>query len=98
MLPTNANVTIQTKKKMVGEVDAVVAFVTQGAQRIDAGLISKEDREAGERLLKAGVVRGKARELAFDLVQAGKGYQRMYVVGLGDETKLSTETLRQAAG
>ncbi len=98
MLPTNTDVTIQTKNKPPGDLDAVVMFVVEGSKNIEAAMLSTEDRAAGDRLLKAGVVRGKARELAFDLVEAGKGFRRVYVVGLGGEAKVTAETLRQAAG
>jgi leucyl aminopeptidase len=98
MLPTSTDVTVQTKNKLAGDADAVVVFVVEGAKRIEAAMLSAEDRGAGDRLLKAGVVRGKARELAFDLIEAGKGFRRVYVVGLGKEDKVTTETLRQASG
>src|SRR4051794_26593240 len=99
MLPTSTDVTLTTKSKVPPNVDAIAAFVTQGQKDAAAPLLSDEDRAAVARLLSAGVVRGKAKELAFDLVDAGKGrHRRVYVVGLGQADKVGAETIRQAAG
>src|SRR5262249_40333195 len=52
-----------------------------------------------ERLLSAKVIRGKAKEIAFDLVDAGEGkHRRVYAVGVGPEEKVTAETIRQSAG
>src|SRR5207248_2581820 len=67
----------------------------------DAGVnvLAEEDKRAIERLLSAKVIAGKTRELAFDLVDAGRGrHRRVYAIGLGAVEKVSAETLRQAAG
>ena len=98
MLPTSTDLTVQTKAKAPPGLDAVVVFITEGAKKIEAQTLSADDRAAATRLIKAGVVRGKAREVAFDLVESGKHFRRVYVVGLGSAGKLNAEALRQSAG
>ncbi|HEX8522704.1 MAG TPA: leucyl aminopeptidase [Tepidisphaeraceae bacterium] len=98
MIPTSTNVAVDVKSKTPADVDAVVLFIAQGVKAIDAEALSAQERVAGERLIRAGAVQGKPREFAFDLVESGKGFRRVYVIGLGEEKKLTTETLRQAAG
>jgi leucyl aminopeptidase len=99
MLPTSTDVTIAVKPKPPADADAVVAFITQGAADAGVNVISKDDHRAIARLITAGVVRGKAKEIAFDLVDSGKGkHRRVYVVGLGAAEKVTAETIRQAAG
>src|SRR5215207_2088441 len=96
MLPTSTDVTISVKPKPPADADASVAFITADA---DGATDSSEDSRAVKRLLDAGVVRGKAKEIAFDLVEAGKGkHRRVYAVGVGAAAKVSAETVRQAAG
>ena len=93
MLPTSTDVTITVKPKSPADADAEIGFITADATA--AG----ENGRAVQRLLDAGVVRGKAKEMAFDLVEAGKGtYRRVYAVGLGAAEKVTAETIRQAAG
>ena len=75
MLPTNTDVTIAVKPKSAGGVEAVVAFVTQGATDAGVNVLAREDHDSIRRLLKAGVIQGKAKEIAFDLVEAAKGKQ-----------------------
>jgi leucyl aminopeptidase len=99
MLPTSTDVTIAVKPSVPVNADAVVAFVTQGATRMNAPQLSDADRRAVGRLLAAGVVSGKTKELAFDLVDAGRGkHRRVFAVGLGPTDKVSAESIRQAAG
>jgi leucyl aminopeptidase len=101
MLPTSTDVTVQLKSQPPADADAVVVFATQGAKWADVARGAEADvGRAVERLLAAGVVRGKAKELAFDLLSSsGKGKsRRVYVAGLGDAKKVTAETLRQAAG
>jgi len=100
MIPTSTNVTLQLKPQPPASADATVVFVTQETKPDAAGDgLADADRRGVRRLLSAGVVRGKARELAFDLVDgAGNGkVRRVYVVGLGAAAKVTTEVLRQAA-
>jgi leucyl aminopeptidase len=112
MLPTSTNVTVDVKAKATARGDAVAVFVTEGST--DAGesgaMLSDAERQAVARLLAAGVSRGKAREVHFDILdgQAGRarpagrastaGYRRVLVAGIGPADKVSNEAVRQAAG
>jgi leucyl aminopeptidase len=96
MLPTSTDVTITVRPKAPADVDATAAFITSDARVAEA---ESPDSRAVRRLLDAGVVRGKAKEIAFDLVDVGKGkHRRVYAVGLGPAEKVTAETIRQAAG
>src|SRR5688500_20387177 len=109
MLHTGTNVSIEVKPKLAVGVEAVAVFVTEGSR--DAGeaasaLLADDERMAVTRLLRAGVSRGKAREVHFDLLDSpargGKPqtthYRRLLVVGLGPAQRVTNETVRQAAG
>src|SRR5687767_14066364 len=98
MLPSGTNVSIEVKAKLSVGVEAVAVFVTEGAE--DAGdaasaLLADDERMAVTRLLRAGVSRGNAREVHFDLLDSpargGKpqttAYRRVLVVGLGPAQK-----------
>lgn len=99
MLPTSAGVSVAAQSKLPANVEAVIAFVTADAKSAASSLLSREQNASVARLFDAGVVRGKAKELAFDLIEAGKGkHQRVYAVGLGDTKEIDSETIRQAAG
>jgi len=94
MLPTSTDVTITVKPKAPADADAEVVFITADATTADA------NGRVIRRLLNAGVVRGKAKEIAFDLVDAGtRGkHRRVYAVGLGAAEKVTAEIIRQSAG
>jgi leucyl aminopeptidase len=101
MLPTSTEVSIAVKAKASEQADAVVAFVTQDATSVDSASLSRPARRAAERLLAAGVIRGKAKELAFDLIESASAegkHSRVFVVGLGPAEKVTAELIRQAAG
>jgi leucyl aminopeptidase len=99
MLPTSTDVAVTVKSKPPAEADAVVVFVTQGAKAVSENGLAKIDRAAVARLLSADVLRGKSTEIAFDIVDAGRGkHRRVFAVGLGEVEKVSAETIRQAAG
>ena len=100
MIPTSTNVIAQLKPTPPANADATVVFVTQETKPDAAGDgLADVERRGVRRLLAAEVVRGKSRELAFDLVDgAANGKpRRVYVVGLGPAAKVTTEVLRQAA-
>jgi leucyl aminopeptidase len=101
MLPTNTDVTVDVKTKIPGNCDALVVFLAEGGKICgDAPeLLGAEQMQSVERLIKADAARGKAREVAFDLVECGKDeYRRVYVAGVGSADKLDAEKIRQAAG
>ncbi len=97
MIPTSSTISFAVKNSLPRDVAAVVVFVTSGAKSVAADFLSPAERRGADRLLAAGVVRGKAREIAFDLVD-GKSPRRIYLVGLGEAKELTTEIVRQAAG
>src|SRR2546421_57497 len=71
------------------------------------GLFAREDMGGRKswvgkgrgRLISGGVARGKAKEVAAELVEGnGKKSRHVMVVGIGRAEKLTAETIRQAAG
>ena len=70
MLPTSTDVTITNSSRIPAKVDAVVTFLVEGPRASNA--LVAEDRRAVERLIAAGVIRGKAKEIAFDIVGKGR--------------------------
>ena len=101
MLPTSTDVTVQLKSQAPNDADAVVVFATQDTKAVQqvAADLAPEAGRAVDRLIRAGVVRGKAKELAFDLIESAKGKtRRVFVAGLGDARKVTAETVRQAVG
>ncbi len=101
MLPTSTDVTVNVKTKIPNDCDALVVFVAEGAKVCgDAPeLLGGGQMRAVDRLIKAGAVRGKPREVGFDLVECGKDeYRRVYAAGVGPGDKMDAEKIRQAAG
>src|SRR5687767_10970015 len=99
MLPTSTDVSIDVKTRFPADADAIVVFATEGKSAPAVSALSNRQRAAVDRLFAGGVVRGKAKELAFDLVENGKAKtSRIFVVGLGRAEKVTAETLRQAGG
>lgn len=99
MLPTSTDVTVRTKDRSPATADMVVIFVAEGARSLSREGLSDDEFRGGSRLLAAGVVSGKTRELAFDLVDLGKGkFRRVFVAGLGASDKINAETFRLAGG
>jgi leucyl aminopeptidase len=101
MLPTNTDVTVDVKTKIPNNCEALVVFLAEGGKICGdtPELLGDGQMQSVERLLKAGAARGKAREVAFDLVECGKDdYRRVYVAGVGPSDTLDAEKVRQAAG
>src|SRR4051812_39867605 len=96
MIPTSSSIEIAVGGSLPRDVGAVAVFLTSGG-KIDSSLLRDDFRRGAARLVAARVVRGKAREIAFDLVGEGKSAKRVYVVGLGDPKKVDGETIRQSA-
>jgi leucyl aminopeptidase len=100
MLPTSTSVTLSVKTKMPADADAVVVFATDDRQLVgDAVMIlSEKEMRIAMRLITAGVVRGKVKEIDFDLIENKPGQlQRVYVCGLGAREKITPEIGRRAA-
>jgi leucyl aminopeptidase len=101
MLPTNTDVSVDVKTKIPSNCEALIVFMAEGGKVCgDAPeLLGAGQMQSVERLIKAGAARGKAREVAFDLVECGRDdYRRVYVAGVGPSDKLDAEKVRQAAG
>ncbi|HWE93322.1 MAG TPA: leucyl aminopeptidase [Tepidisphaeraceae bacterium] len=100
MVPTSTDFSISVKDSAPANVEATIVFIEEG-QAVSAGIpgLGDADRAALDRLSASGVVRGKAKEIAFDVIDVGPGkFRRLFAVGLGKRDKLNAETLRQAAG
>jgi leucyl aminopeptidase len=82
------------------DTQAVAVFLSEEAN-LDTELprLDARSRRAVERLIRARAVSGKAKELAFDIVDSGEeSAGRVYVVGVGPVAKVDAEKLRRAAG
>ena len=101
MIPTSTDVSIQVKDKTPANADAVVVFATEGGgeEAARSAALSREESAAVRRLFASGVARGRAKEVVFDVVETGKRkFRRVIVAGLGKAEKVTTESVRQAAG
>ncbi len=98
MIPTNVSIKAVFARTSKADNDVIAVFASD-TDVLDGSRLSPVDRAAAERLLSAGVSKGKANEVTFDLVDAGKGrVRRVFVVGVGQKEKLSAESFRQAGG
>src|SRR5436190_10836628 len=98
MIPTSTRVAISSAANIAGAVDAVAVFISEKSKAIENGSLAGIELKAAERLISAGVARGKAREVAAELVDgAAKKSRHVMVVGIGRAEKVSSETIRQAA-
>lgn len=98
MIPTSTKVTVDVRPAVPKDAEAVVVFVSEGAELAKRS-IDEAEREAAERLLSAGAFRGKPKEIDSSLVELPGGkVRRVVVVGLGAKEKLSPEVVRVAAG
>jgi leucyl aminopeptidase len=98
MIPTSTNVKLDVKPA-IGNVDAVVTFILQRNEGNEQPLLGQTDQEALHRLIQSKAATGKSREVAFEVVETGKGkFRRLYAIGLGKPEKLTTDSFRQAAG
>lgn len=99
MLPTSTNVSSELAKAVPATADAVAVFVTDNAQLSTAAQLADPERQAIQRMLAAGVIRGKANEVAGEVVELARGkHRQVMVAGLGSAEKLTGEAIRQAAG
>jgi len=97
MFPTNTAITFAVKSDPKRSA-AVAYFVAEGQSAFNSPNGIDADLAAVRRLIDAKVVTGKAREVAFDLVDENGSVRRVYVIGVGKAEKLSAETVRQGAG
>lgn len=98
MIPTSTRVSISSAAAVAGGVDAVAIFIAEKTKAVGGRIFANQERKAVERLIAAGVARGKAREVAAELVEGnGKKSRHVMVVGIGRAEKVSGEAIRQAA-
>jgi leucyl aminopeptidase len=100
MLPTSTRVSIASATTIPAGADAVAVFITDKSKALeDAAPLSSAERKAADRLISAGVARGKSKEVATDLLESsGKSNRQLLLAGVGSPTKLDAEVIRQAAG
>src|SRR5437762_4996591 len=99
MIPTSTRVSISSASAVPANADAVALFIIEKTKGVEERALSSVERKAAERLISAGVARGKAREVAAELVEEnGKKSRHVMVVGTGRAEKATPETIRQAAG
>jgi leucyl aminopeptidase len=107
MIPTSTDVSIELKSRLAVGMEAVAVLVAEGD--LDAGdageVLDEDERQAVARLLSSGVSRGRSREVHFDLIHepstekpSTDDFRRVWVAGLGKPEKVTTESIRQAAG
>jgi leucyl aminopeptidase len=100
MIPTNADVSISVVGRLPANAQAAIVFVPEDEpEASESGqVLGKDVAESVRRLMTAGVAKGKANEVRFDLLGSGKRATRVFVAGLGKSQKISDETIRQSAG
>ncbi len=99
MVPTSTNVMLYVRTKVPANTQAIVLFATDDG-KINApakSLLSDAMVAAAERLLKAKVARGSAKEVVFDILETAGELQRVYVIGLGSAERLTVDVVRAAA-
>src|SRR3954470_19660858 len=69
MIPTSTRVSVSTAPAVPANADAVCVFIAEKTKAIENRTLSSAERKAAERLILAGVARGKAREVAAELVE-----------------------------
>src|SRR6476646_5447514 len=99
MIPTSTRVSISNGTALPANADAVAVFIAEKTKMLENRALASAERKAAERLISAGVARGKAKEVTAELVEGnGKKSRHVMVVGVGRADKITTETIRQAAG
>jgi leucyl aminopeptidase len=100
MLPTSTTVSLEVQTRLPKDAQAVVVFAATGGKFSgDTQLVlGSAEFENAERMIRLGVVRGKLKEVDFDLLEVAGKVRRIYVAGLGPAEKMTAETVRQAAG
>lgn len=98
MIPTSTNVSVDVASQVNAKAQALAVFITEdGKPSGDAQrLLDAATMKCVHRLVRAGVTRGKPKQIVFDLIDMPRGTRRIYVIGLGK--KAEAEAIRQAAG
>src|SRR4051812_16442172 len=99
MLQTSTPATVDVKRAVPKDADAVAVFVHKQTKANDADVarLSEPERTTLNDLLDNKLVTGKSNELGIHLLDGESG-RRLIVVGLGNRAKFSCECLREGAG
>src|SRR3982750_1286494 len=99
MLELSTHATVELKRGVPRDADAVAVFVHKQSKANDAGVARLEgpERTTLNDLLDNKLVTGKSNELSIHLLDGETG-RRLIVVGLGNREKFSCECLREGAG
>jgi len=100
MIPTSSDTSIRVVSRSPANAQAAIVFVAedQTALSESAKILGNDVFDSARRLLTAGVAKGKAREVRFDVLGSGKRATRVFIAGLGKSKKISPESIRQSAG
>ena len=101
---TNTMVKVELRNNFDAKCKAIVVPLMEATNRPAAGenLLSAPQLACLDRLIGGKISTGKTAELHFDLLSSTSGknsdLQRVYVAGLGEKTKYTTEILRKVGG
>ena len=96
MVPPSTRASVQVAKSAPAGADAAVVFVHKQTKPGSAyPSLPQQEREALDRLLSSGMVRGKSNDVTVQLLD-GPRPRRLIVIGLGDRKQFSIECLREA--
>ena len=96
---TSSKMTFDLKKAVPSGEPAIFLIITEGQTHLAHPLLTEKDQDAANRVLSASVVRGKAREVGFDIVELSGGrYRRVYLLGVGPAGEANEEMVRRAGG
>src|SRR5690348_4103187 len=100
MVPTSTAVDIVSRPPLANNAQAVVVFIAEGANADATGAaLGEAERKALGLLMSAKAVKGGAKEVVIDVIEAGGGkFRRLIVAGLGKSDKITAENFRQAGG
>jgi leucyl aminopeptidase len=100
MLPTSTKATVQLKKDVPANVQAIAVLLHKDTKPTDppVAFLPRDLRRIVAQLLAASIVHGKSNELTIQMLpaRADQKPRRLMIVGQGDHKKLSVESLKQA--
>src|SRR4026208_1035290 len=67
-IPTSTRVSVSAAPAVPGGAGAVAGLIAEKSKGLEDGALASAERKTAERLMSVGVVRGKAREVAAELV------------------------------
>src|SRR5690242_13538825 len=99
MIPTSTNVTVATTSKLPADAEAVALFCLEDARPDKSAIahLPPDLVQSLDKLFAAKAAKGKARELATDLIQRRGAVLRLLIAGVGPAPKLTLQSIREAA-